>query len=144
MPAVPDSTHFQKEAKRCELAARMATFLEAHIPPTYYDFALPDLLYFSNEEALSALRENTIWQVLERDFLANRGMICEAWDQLEDVLPILKSQSTLQTISQAFSRSARLIMMTIGISAMAGGLCGWFLPHFQLPILSTKDIHSKP
>lgn len=147
MPAV-DSIRLRKESKQCEVAARLAEFLEAHDPHHTYDFVLPDLLEFSCEQTLSRLRENADWQALEDEFKGVRGSVLEDWgyqdEEPDEVMPLLKSQPALQPIPQAFSRSVGLVMITIGISAFIGGLTGWFFPHFQLPILSSENIHSKP
>jgi len=144
MPA-PDSIRLKKEGRQCEVASRLAEFLEHHDQNHTYNFVLPDLLEFSCEETLSRLRENADWQALESEFKEVCGSVLEDWGYEDDevnepneVTPLLKSQPTPQTIPQALSRSAGLVITTISISAIVGGLCGWFFPYFEFPILSRE------
>lgn len=76
----PDSIKFKNQASKCEIAAKVAEFLEASTPANHYDFVLPDLLYFRDEQTLLGLRENPNWQALEAEFKAVRGLISEDWD----------------------------------------------------------------
>jgi hypothetical protein len=127
--AKPDSIRYAKEAQQCELAVKVATFLESYVPPSYYDFALPDLLYFSSEEALLELRQNTVWQSLEREFTSAGGLVSEDWDETEEIIPPRMSKRT------PVNTAAGLVIATIISSALIGGLFGWFFPYstFQLP-----------
>jgi hypothetical protein len=131
--AKPDSVRFKRESEQCELASKIATFLESYVPPTYYDFALPDLLYFSSEEALVELRGNTIWQALEREFKASGGLISEDWDDAadENIPP-----HPVNAIPK--NRATRLIVVTFAVSAFIGGLIGWNYPYLRFPVLSKQ------
>jgi hypothetical protein len=143
--AVLDSIRLKKESKQCEVAAKLAEFLEAHDPNHTYDFVLPDLLEFSCELTLLRLRESTEWQALESEFKSVRGSVLEDWgyedDEPNEVMPPLKIQSAPQPIPPTLSRLVGLIITIIGISAIAGGLCGWFFPYFDFPILS-RDVEA--
>jgi len=125
----PDSIRYTREAKQCELAAKIATFLESYVPPSYYDFVLPDLLHFTNEEALLDLRKNSVWQALEREFNASGGLVSEFWDEAEEITPPRMSKRT------PVNTAAGLVIATIISSALIGGLFGWFFPYstFQSP-----------
>ena len=125
----PDSIRYTREAKQCGLAAKIATFLESYVPPSYYDFVLPDLLHFTNEEALLELRENSVWQALEREFKANGGLVSEFWDEAEEITPPRTNKQT------PVNTAAGLVIATIISSALIGGLFGWFFPYstFQPP-----------
>jgi hypothetical protein len=140
--AAPDSIRLKKESNQCEVASRLAEFLESHDPNHTYNFVMPDLLEFSCEVTLSRLRESADWQALEAEFKSIRGSIFEDWegedDEVDEVTPLLKPQSTPQSTPPALSRSVGLIITIIGISAIAGGLCGWFFPYFDFPILSRE------
>lgn len=129
-----DSTRFQKEAKKCETAAKIATFLESHIPPSYYNFVLPDLLYFTNEQALLELRGNTIWQALEQEFKAAKGLISEDWDEAVEVIPARTDKQTPK------NRAVGLILATFISSAVVGGLVGWNYPYFRFPVKSQQVV----
>jgi hypothetical protein len=137
---IPDSIRFKKEAKKCETASKVATFLESYVPPSYYDFALPDLLYFSNKEALLELRGNIVWQDLEREFKAVRGLISEDWDDAEEVIPprIVKPHMRESTPKVPKNRAVGLILATFISSAVVGGWIGWNYPYFRFPILSQQ------
>ena len=52
-----DSARFKKQKYQCELAAKLAEYLEFNAPEDSYDFPLPDLLYFEDELILSELRD---------------------------------------------------------------------------------------
>jgi hypothetical protein len=127
--AKPDSIRYAKEAQQCQLAVKVATFLESYVPPSYYDFALPDLLHFTNEEALADLRKNSVWQALEREFNASGGLVSEFWDEAEEITPPRMSKRT------PVNTAAGLVIATIISSALIGGLFGWFFPYstFQPP-----------
>jgi hypothetical protein len=131
---VSDSTRFKRDAKQCELAAKIATFLESYVPPSSYDFVLPDLLYFTNEQALLELRGNTIWQALEQEFKAGKGLISEDWDEVVEVSP----SPTDKQIPK--NRAVGLILITFISSAVVGGLVGWNYPYFRFPILSQQVV----
>ncbi len=122
-----DSYRFKKEASLCELAARIAEFLETSTPVGSYDFALPDLLYFSDEKALLKLRENPDWQALEAEFIAHRGIIAEDWDLEGDSAEIEKPVKVLRPVSRWESRIVGLLLIVI-IPAIIGGTLGWFKP----------------
>ncbi len=131
--AKPDSVRFRRESEQCELASKIATFLESYVPPSYYDFSLPDLLYFSSEEALVELRQNTVWQALEREFKTSGGLISEDWDDAaDDSIP----PHSVNTISK--NRVTRLIVVTFAVSAFIGGLLGWNYPYFRFPVLTKQ------
>ncbi len=136
MPS-PDSVRYAKEAQQCQLAVKVATFLESYVPPSYYDFALPDLLHFTNEEALLELRGNTIWQSLEREFKAAGGLVSEFWDEAEEITPPRTDKRT------PTNRAAGLVIATIISSAVVGGSLGWFFPWFSFPVLSHQETTSK-
>jgi hypothetical protein len=142
---IPDSLRLKRESTQCEVAARLAEFLEHHDPNHTYEFVLPDLLEFRCEQTLLRLRENAEWQALEEEFKSIRGSIFEDWegedDEVDEVMPPLKMQPAPPKYSQSLSRSVGLIMITIGISVIAGGLCGWFFPYFDFPILS-RDVEA--
>jgi hypothetical protein len=132
---IPDSVRFKKESEQCELAVKVATFLESYVPPSYYDFALPDLLYFSSEEALLELRQNTVWQSLEREFTSAGGLVSEDWDEADESIP-LPPRTDEPTPK---SRLTRLIVVTVTVSALIGGWFGWHYPYFSFPVLSHQD-----
>jgi hypothetical protein len=139
--AKPDSIRYAKEAQQCELAVKVATFLESYVPPSYYDFALPDLLHFTNEEALLELRQNTVWRSLEREFIAAGGLVCEWWDELEPDEPAL-SHTQKPTPCKPTPKAPRwidLTLATIAVSALLGASLGWFYPWFSFPFLSRPD-----
>ena len=141
--AKPDSFRYAKEAQQCELAVKVATFLESYVPPSYYDFALPDLLHFTNEEALSELRQNTVWRSLEREFISAGGLVCEWWDEPkpeETTLPVRNKPKPKLKIR---SRLTDIILATIAVSALAGSVAGWHFPHFSFPVLSHQDATTK-
>ncbi len=119
----PDSIRYTREAKQCGLAAKIATFLESYVPPSYYDFVLPDLLHFTNEEALLELRENSVWQALEREFNASGGLVSEFWDKAEEITPPRTDKPTQR------NRGLGLVIATIISSAVIGGSLGWFFPY---------------
>ena len=130
--AKPDSIRYAKEAQQCQLAVKVATFLESYVPPSYYDFTLPDLLQFTNEEALLELRQNTIWQALEREFTASGGLVSEFFDEAEEIIPPHLEKPTPKT----YRWKLDLILATIAVSALVGASCGWFFPWFNFPVLS--------
>ena len=130
--AKPDSIRYAKEAQQCQLAVKVATFLESYVPPSYYDFTLPDLLHFTNEEALLELRQNTIWQALEREFTASGGLVSEFFDEAEEIIPPHLEKPTPKTSRWKLD----LILATIAVSALVGASCGWFFPWFNFPVLS--------
>jgi hypothetical protein len=136
--AKPDSVRFRRESEQCELASKIATFLESYVPPSYYDFSLPDLLYFSSEEALVELRQNTVWQALEREFKASGGLISEDWDDAADesIPPHPVNAPTDKRIPK--NRATRLILVTFAVSAFVGGLIGWNDPYFRFPVLTKQ------
>jgi hypothetical protein len=131
--AKPDSIRYRREAKQCELAVKIATFLESYVPPSYYDFALPDLLHFTNEEALLELRKNSVWQALEREFNASGGLVSEFFDEVEET-PSPRRDKPTQT-----NRGLGLIIATLITSAVIGGSLGWFFPYLNFaPTQVTK------
>ena len=132
--AKPDSIRYAREAKQCQLAVKIATFLESYVPPSYYDFTLPDLLHFTNEEALYELRKNSVWQALEREFNASGGLVSEFWDEdeAEEIPPPRTDKPTPKTSRWKLD----LILATIAVSALVGASCGWFYPWFNFPVLS--------
>ncbi len=134
--AKPDSIRYRREAKQCELAVKIAIFLESYVPPSYYDFTLPDLLHFTNEEALLELRQNTIWQALEREFTASGGLVSEFFDEVEEITPPHLEKPIPKAPK---SRRLGLIVLTLATSAFIGGLLGWHYPHFRFPVLSHQD-----
>jgi hypothetical protein len=121
--AKPDSIRYAKEAQQCQLAVKVATFLESYVPPSYYDFALPDLLHFTNEEALLELRKNSVWQALEREFNASGGLVSEFFDEVEET-PSPRRDKPTQT-----NRGLGLIIATLITSAILGASIGWFFPY---------------
>ena len=134
--AKPDSIRYAKEAQQCQLAVKVATFLESYVPPSYYDFTLPDLLHFTNEEALLELRQNTIWQALEREFTASGGLVSEFFDEAEEIIPPhLEKPTPCEPIPKA-PRMTDLIIGTIAVSALIGASLGCFYPWFNFPVLS--------
>ena len=72
-----DSISFRKQKQMCELAEKVADYLERNAPEDSYDFALPDLIYFEDELILSELRDEAKWKALESQFIAHKGMIVE-------------------------------------------------------------------
>jgi hypothetical protein len=136
--AKPDSVRFKREAQQCELASKIATFLESYVPRSYYDFSLPDLLYFSSEEALLELRQNTVWQALEREFVAAGGLVSEDWDDAvdESITPHPVKVPTDKRSPK--NRAIGLIIVTFAVSAFIGGLIGWNYPYFRFPVLSKQ------
>lgn len=137
--AKPDSIRYAKEAQQCQLAVKVATFLESYVPPSYYDFTLPDLLHFSNEEALLELRKNSVWQALEREFNASGGLISEFWDEAEEITPPRSDKPTPCEPTPKAPRRLGLIILTLTASAFIGGLLGWHYPHFRFPVLSQQQ-----
>jgi hypothetical protein len=131
--AKPDSIRYAKEAQQCQLAVKVATFLESYVPPSYYDFTLPDLLHFTNEEALLELRKNSVWQALEREFNASGGLVSEFWDEAEEITPPRTDKPT------PTNRGLGLIIATLITSAVIGGSLGWFFPYLNFtPTQVTK------
>ena len=72
-----DSARFRKEKQMCELAEKVAEYLEYNAPEDSYDFAMPDLIYFEDELILSELRDEAKWKALESQFIAHKGLIVE-------------------------------------------------------------------
>lgn len=132
-----DSTRFRKEADLCELAAKIAEFLESSTPVGSYDFALPDLLYFSGEKALLKLRENPDWQALEAEFIAHRGIIGEDWDDWEDSKPV----KVLRPVSRWKSRAIGLTVIFI-VPAIVGAGLGWLYPYKLLPKVNCSVVRN--
>ena len=130
--AAADSIRLRKESKQCEVASRLAEFLEAHDPNHTYNFVMPDLLEFSCEVTLMRLRENADWQALEEEFKGVRGSIFEDWgfdDEPDESIPLppRKDESTPK------SKLTKLILATIAVSALAGSVAGWYFPWLNLP-----------
>jgi hypothetical protein len=126
-----DSVQFKKESELCELSAKIAEFLEDSVPADSYDFALSDLLYFSDERTLSCLRGNATWQVLEADFMAVGGIVAEDWDD-EDEAENSKPMKNLRPVSPWKSRVLGLVLIIV-VPAIVGGTLGWFFPNQSLP-----------
>jgi len=122
--SLPDSIRFKKESARCETAAKIASFLESYVPAHLYDFVLPDLLYFRCEKALLELRETTVWQAFESEFIAFGGLICEDWESESE---IGKPVKVLRPIPRQKSRAIGLVLVII-VPAIIGGTLGWFFP----------------
>jgi hypothetical protein len=140
--AKPDSIRLKKEALQCEVAARLADFLEDHDPRHSYDFVLPDLLEFSCEETLLRLRTNVEWQVLESEFKAVGGLLSEDWVYENDEIEtdeIVPSYTEKLTPKAPKSRRVGLIILTLAASAFIGGLLGWHYPHFSFPVLTQQQ-----
>ena len=136
--AKADSLRLKKEAKQCEVAARLADFLEHYDPHHSYDFVLPDLLEFSCEETLLSLRKNPEWQALESEFKGVGGWITEDWDEIETdeiITPHLEKPTPREPTPQdPKSRRLGLIILTVATSAVIGGLLGWYYPYlFSCP-----------
>ncbi len=132
--AKPDSIRYRREAKQCELAVKIATFLESYVPPSYYDFTLPDLLHFTNKEALADLRKNSVWQALEREFNASGGLVSEFFDEAEEI-PLPRTDKPTPKTSR---RKLDLILATIAVSALIGSVIGWHFPWFSSPVESQQ------
>jgi ferric-dicitrate binding protein FerR (iron transport regulator) len=90
------------------------------------------LLHFTNEEALSELRQNTVWRSLEREFICAGGLGCEWWDEPEPE----PEQTTLPASNKPKPRTRKrltdLILATIAVSALAGSVAGWYFPWLNL------------
>jgi hypothetical protein len=127
-----DSVQFKKESALCDLAARTAEFLESSAPADSYDFALSDLLYFSSEEVLEQLRENTTWQALEAEFMAIGGIVAEDWEDDETPVSTEQSVKVLRPVSRWKSRAIALMLIFI-VPAIVGGTLGWLYPYKLLP-----------
>jgi len=138
---LPDSLRLKKESLQCEVAAKLAAFLEDSVSQSSYDFVLPDLLSFKCEETLLMLREISAWQTLENDFIAFGGWIKEDWDDEVDEPAISPTQEARP--SQPTPKAPRwkidLILATIAVSALLGASLGWFYPWFNFPVLSRPD-----
>jgi hypothetical protein len=132
-----DSLKFKKEASLCELSARIAEFLESFVPANFYDFALPDLLWFSDEKALLELRENAVWQVLESEFTAAGGIVGEDWEDEAGEAENSKPVKVLRRVPRWKSRAIGLTLIFI-VPAIIGGTLGWFFPYQSLPQCNGK------
>jgi hypothetical protein len=133
--ARPASVRFKKESEQCEVAAKTAAFLESYVPSDYYDFALPDLLYFQNEKALLELRENSVWQALEGEFTGAGGLISEDWDDWEDSKPV----KVLRPVRRWKSRAVGLVVVII-TPAIVGAVLGWLYPYKLLPKINCSVV----
>ena len=139
--AAADSIRLRKESKQCEVASRLAEFLEVHDLNHTYDFVMPDLLEFSCEQTLSRLRKNPDWQALEEEFKGVCGSIFEDWgfdDEPDESIPLppRKDESTPK------SKLTNLILAITAVSALAGSVAGWHYPYFSFPVLGHQDTSS--